>query len=98
MTKSARGRPTGQSKKVRTPKEPPFKGVVLTKLLQIRFGCPCEWQGETEKGELVGISYRFGVLKVNLGGKPHEFEVGDAYDGVMSQFTMLDQTGFVVRR
>jgi len=47
--------------------------------------CPSQWEGETAEGEDLYVRYRYGNLRVDIGGETaFSDSVGDGLDGTIS--------------
>jgi hypothetical protein len=77
-----------------------LKGLKLRKLERTCFACPSQWDAETEDGRILYIRYRYGCLRVDMGGCGGETvycqHVGDDMDGFMDDEEMLELTGMVL--
>lgn len=71
----------------------------ITSLTQTCEACPSQWEGELEDGREIYIRYRWGTLTVNVskgtlsaveGPQVYYNEIGDEYDGIINQGTMLN--------
>jgi hypothetical protein len=59
--------------------------------------CPAQWNGQTVDGKDVYVRFRWGVLKVSVGGVcVWEEQVSDDLDGTMDDATMRERLVGVV--
>jgi hypothetical protein len=65
--------------------------IVVNELVNTCGACPSQWEGKTEGGDEVYIRYRWGYFSFDLNGvEVIGGQIGDSYDGVMSDYELND--------
>lgn len=60
-------------------------------------GCPTQWEGETADGRGIYIRYRWGYLLVEIDSdEVYGQQVGDQYDGIMSDKELIEHTRHIL--
>jgi hypothetical protein len=76
----------------------------VTEITQTCSACPSQWEGKIEDGRMFYARYRWGCLSVRLSETPTEnlyevldgntlidLELGDEFDGVLSEGELVEQ-------